>query len=220
MPTRCFEPQPPEFHLVRQIPAAGPRRTTQSTLRSSVSQAISQTATLRDDGVPDEACLMTRDAGSNAEETGQRYTEAPTDLEGLKARMFHQPVPERLLAHLRNRYGIDAVAATQVSVHRADVFRIDRADGDAVSDFEGSSVLVTEFIHGERIPPFTDNMTVMADLLGRLHALPLDDTVTRPGGAQGIDPSHEGSPRQDLLAALALLDAVDTRVAPEARDRF
>jgi len=185
---------------------------------------------------------MTRDAGFNAEETGQRYTEAPTDLEGLEARMFHQPVPERLLAHLRNRYGIDGVAATQVSVHRADVFRIDRVDGDpwiarafpparpragaegdatilrflarqdypaerlavddAVSDFEGSSVLVTEFIHGERIPPFTDNMTVMADLLGRLHALPLDDTVTRPGGAQGVDPSREGSPRQDLLAAL------------------
>jgi hypothetical protein len=200
---------------------------------------------------------MTRDAGSNADETGQRYTEAPTDLE---ARMFHQPVPERLLAHLRNRYGIDAVAATQVSVHRADVFRIDRADADAwiarafpparpragaegdatilrflarrdypaerlavddaVSDFEGSSVLVTEFIHGERIPPFTDNMTVMADLLGWLHALPLDDTVTRPGGAQGVDPSREGSPRQDLLAALALLDAVDTKVSPEARDQF
>ena len=91
---------------------------------------------------------------------------------------------------------------------------------DAVSDFEGSSVLVTQFIHGEHIPPFTDNMTVMADLLGRLHALPLDDTVSRPGGAQGIDPSREGSPRQDLLAALALLDAVDTKVAPEGRDQF
>jgi Ser/Thr protein kinase RdoA (MazF antagonist) len=174
--------------------------------------------------------------------------------------MFHQPVAERLLAHLRSRYGIDAVAATQVSIHRTDVFRIDRADGDpwiarafpparprasaegdatilrflarhdypaerlavddAVSDFEGSSVLVTEFIQGEHIPPFTDNMTVMADLLGRLHALPLDDTVSRPGGAQGIDPSREGSPCQDLLAALALLDAADPQVSPEGRDRF
>ena len=209
---------------------------------------------------------MTRDSGfkkvvrRHAEETGQRYTEALTDLEGLEARMFHQPVSERLLAHLRDRHGVDAVAATQVSVHRADVFRIDKTDGDpwiarafpparpragaegdaailrflarhdypaerlavddAVSDFEGSSVLVTQFIHGEHIPPFTDNMTVMADLLGRLHALPLDDTVSRPGGAQGIDPSREGSPRQDLLAALALLDAVDTKVAPEGRDQF
>jgi len=79
---------------------------------------------------------MTRNAGfkkvvrRHAEKTGQRYTEAVTDLEGLEARMFDQPVAARLLAHLRNRYGIDAVAATQASVHRADVFRIDRADGD------------------------------------------------------------------------------------------
>jgi len=209
---------------------------------------------------------MTRDGSfkkvvrRHAEETGQRYSEALTDLEGLEGRMFHQPVADRVLAHLRHRYGIDALAATQVSVHRADVFRIDRADAepwivrafpparpragaegdaailrflanhdypaerlavdDAVSDFEGSSVLVTQFIRGEHIPPFTDNMTVMADLLGRLHALPLDDTFTRPGGAHGIDPSREGSPRQDLLAALALLDAVDTKVPPEGRGQF
>ena len=196
----------------------------------------------------------------HAQETGQRYTEALTDLEGLESRMFHQPAGERLVTHLRDRYGIDAVSATQVSVHRADVFRVDRNDGDpwiarafpparpragaegdaaimrflarhdypaervavydAVSDFEGASVLVTEFIHGEHIPPFTDNMTVMADLLGRLHALPLDDTITRPGGAQGIDPSREGGPRQDLLAALVLLDAVDTKVPAEGRDQF
>lgn len=209
---------------------------------------------------------MTRDSSfkkvvrRHAEETGQRYTQALTDLEGLEARMFHQPGPERLVAHLQRRYGIGAVTATQVSVHRADVFRIDRTDGDpwiarafppsrprvgaegdaailrflarhdypaerlavddAVSDLEGSSVLVTRFIPGEHIPPFTDNMTVMADLLGRLHALPLDDTVSRPGGAQGLDPSREGSPRQDLLAALALLDAVATKVSPEGRDQF
>ena len=196
----------------------------------------------------------------HAEHTGQRYTQALTDLEGLEARMFHQPVAERLLEHLRQHHGIDAVGATQVSVHRADVFRIDRNDGDpwiarsfpparprvgaegdaailrflarhdypaerlavddAVSDFEGSSVLVTELIPGEHLAPFTDNMTVMADLLGRLHALPLDDTVTRPGGAQGLDPSREGSPRQDLLAALVLLDNVATKVPADGRERF
>ncbi len=209
---------------------------------------------------------MTRDGSfkkvvrRHAEQTGQRYTEALTDLEGLEDRMFHQPAAVRLLDHLRSRYGIDAVAANQVSMHRADVFRVDRNDGDpwiarafpparpragaegdaailrflarhdypaerlavddAVSNFEGSSVLVTEFIHGEHIPPFTDNMTVMADLLGRLHGLPLDDTVARPGGAHGIDPSREGGPRQDLLAALALLDAVDTKVPVDGRDQF
>lgn len=209
---------------------------------------------------------MTRDGNfkkvvrRHAAQTGQRYTEALTDLEDLETRMFHQPVGERLLTHLRGRYGIDAVAATQVSVHRADVFRIDRSDGvrwiarafaparpragaegdaaimrflarhdypaervavdEPVSDFEGSTVLVTEFIVGEHIPPFTDNMTVMADLLGRLHALPLDETVTRPGGAQGIDPSREGSPRQDRLAALACLDAVAIQVPSVGRDEF
>ena len=79
---------------------------------------------------------MTRDASfkkvvrRHAGETGQRYTEALTDLEGLGARMQHEPVPERLLAHLRDRYGIDPVAATKLSVHKTYVFRIDRRDGD------------------------------------------------------------------------------------------
>jgi hypothetical protein len=37
-----------------------------------------------------------------AAETGQRYTEALTDLQGLGARMSFEPVPERLLALLRS----------------------------------------------------------------------------------------------------------------------
>src|ERR1700677_4976776 len=78
---------------------------------------------------------MTKDASCkkvvrrHAEETGQRYTEALTDLEGLGARMHHEPVAGLLLAHLRDRYGIDAVAATKLSVHKSYVFRIDRNDG-------------------------------------------------------------------------------------------
>src|SRR5271156_6675307 len=78
---------------------------------------------------------MTRDASfkkvvrRHAEETGQRYTEALTDIEGLGARMHHEPVAERLLEHLRDRYGIDPVAATKLSVHKSYVFRIDRNDG-------------------------------------------------------------------------------------------
>jgi hypothetical protein len=64
---------------------------------------------------------MTKDASfkkvvrRHAEETGQRYTEALTDLKGLGARMHHVPVPEQLLAHLRDRYGIDPVAATRLT---------------------------------------------------------------------------------------------------------
>ena len=44
--------------------------------------------------------------------------------------MFHQPVGERLVTHLRDHYGIDAVAATKASQHHDHVFRVDRRDGD------------------------------------------------------------------------------------------
>lgn len=209
---------------------------------------------------------MTKDASfkkvvrRHAEQTGQRYTEALIDLEGLGARMSHEPVAERLLDHLRDQYRIDAVAATKISVHNTYVFRIDRNDGDPwvarafpparpragvegdaailrfleqqnypaerlavdapVSDFDGSAVLVTRFVKGEPLPDGSVKMGMMADLLGRLHALPLDESVCRPGGASGEDPSREGSPRQDLLAALSFLDAVDTKVAAADRASF
>ena len=196
----------------------------------------------------------------HAEETGQRYTEALTDLEGLAARMDHEPVAERLSAHLRDRYGIDPVVATKLSVHKTYVFRVDRSDGepwvarafpparphsgvegdaailrflerqgypaerlaaqDGVSDFDGSAVLVTRFVEGARLPDGAEKFAMMGELLGRLHALPYDDSVSRPGGASGEDPSREGAPRQDLLAALSFLDAVDTKVAPAERERF
>jgi Ser/Thr protein kinase RdoA (MazF antagonist) len=196
----------------------------------------------------------------HAEETGQRYTEALAALEGLGARMNHEPVPERLVAHLRNRYGIDAVAATRLSLHKTYVFRIDRTGGhpwvarafpparpragvegdaailrflerqgypaerlavdDAVSDLDGSSVLVTRFVDGDQLPDGAVKFAMMGGLLGRLHALPGDDSVNRPGGASGEDPSREGTPRQDLFAALAFLDAVDTKVPADERERF
>jgi Ser/Thr protein kinase RdoA (MazF antagonist) len=199
---------------------------------------------------------MTKDASfkkvvrRHAEETGQRYTEALTDLEGLGARMHHEPAAERLLAHLRDRYGIDPVAATKLSVHKTYVFRIDRKDGspwvarafpparpragvegdaailgflerqdypaerlaadDAVSDLDGSAVLVTRFVDGGELPGGAAKFAMMGELLGRLHALPYDDSVSR----------REGTPRQDLLAALSFLDAVDTKVAAAERERF
>jgi Ser/Thr protein kinase RdoA (MazF antagonist) len=209
---------------------------------------------------------MTKDARfkkavrRHAADTGQRYTEALTDLEGLGARMDHVPVAERLLAHLRDRYGIDPVAATRLSLHKTYVFRIDRTDGDpwvarafpparprsgaegdaailrflerqnypaerpaiddAVSDLDGGAVLVTRFVEAGRLPDGAKKFAVLGDLLGRLHALPYDDSAARPGGASGEDPSREGDPRQDLLAALAFLDAVDTKVPAADRERF
>jgi Ser/Thr protein kinase RdoA (MazF antagonist) len=209
---------------------------------------------------------MTKDASfkkvvrRHAEETGQRYTEARADIEGLGARMDHEPAAERLLVHLRDRYGIDPVAATKLSVHKTYVFRIDRKDGspwvarafpparpragaegdaailrflerqhypaerlaadDAVSEFDGSAVLVTRFVEGAPLPEGAAKFAMMGELLGRLHALPDDDSSGRPGGASGEDPSREGTPRQDLLAALSFLDAVDTKVAAGERERF
>jgi Ser/Thr protein kinase RdoA (MazF antagonist) len=209
---------------------------------------------------------MTKDASfkkvvrRHAEETGQRYTQALTDLEGLGARMHHEPAPERLLAHLRDRYGIDPVAATKLSVHKTYVFRIDRNDGrpwvarafpparpragvegdaailrflerqdypaerlaadDAVSDFDGGAVLVTRFADGVQLPESAAKFAMMGELLGRLHALSYDESSARPGGASGEDPSREGTPRQDLLAALSFLDAVDTKVPAAGRERF
>ncbi|MGH2896830.1 MAG: phosphotransferase enzyme family protein, partial [Solirubrobacteraceae bacterium] len=196
----------------------------------------------------------------HAEETGQRYTEALSDLEGLGARMDHAPAADRLLAHLGDRYGVDAVAATRLSVHKTYVFRVDRKDGEPwvarafpparprvgvegdaailrflerhgypserlavenpVSDFDGCPVLVTRFVKGSQLPDGAEKLAMMGDLLGRLHALPYDDSVSRPGGASGEDPSREGAPRQDLLAALAFLDAVDTKVPADERERF
>lgn len=196
----------------------------------------------------------------HAEETGQRYTEALIDLEGLEARMDHEPVGEQLVAHLRDHYGIDAVGATKLSVHNTYVFRVDRKDGepwvarafppgrpragvegdaailrflerqgypaerlavdDAVSDFGESSVLVTRFIESVPLPASAEKIGIMGDLLGRLHALPFDESASRPGGASGEDPSREGTPRQDLLAALAFLDVVATKVPATHRDEF
>ena len=208
---------------------------------------------------------MTKDSGfkkvvrRHAAETGQRYTEARAQLEQLEARMEHAPIAERLVAHLRDSYGIDAVAATPISQHVDYVLRVDREDGDPwvarafpparprvgadedaailrflqrhdypaerlaaddpVTELDGSAVLVTEFVANRSLP--ADSWaTIMGDLLGRLHALPVDSSVDRPGGAEGGDPSREGSPRQDLLAALAFLDSVDTKVTGPDREQF
>jgi Ser/Thr protein kinase RdoA (MazF antagonist) len=196
----------------------------------------------------------------HAEETGQRYTEALTDLENIETRIFHEPVAARLIAHLRARYDIDAVTATKTSQHNDHVFRIDIRDGDpwiarvfpparsraavegdaailrflerqnfpaerlalddAVSEFDTASVLVTQFITGEPLPDGSEKLEMMGDLLGRLHTLTPDASVTRPGGAGGDDPKRAGSPRQDLLAALSFLDAVSTKVSTSHRERF
>lgn len=195
-----------------------------------------------------------------AKETGQRYTEARSDLEGLDSRVFHKTTGERVVAHLVGHYGIDAVGATKAGLHSELVFRIDQRDAepwiarvfpparsnarveddaailrflarsefpaerlavdDAVSEFDGQRVLVTRCVHGGEAPTGSEVFAMQGDLLGRMHALTLDESVGRAGGAFGHDPAREGSPRQDLIAALSFLDAIDAQVAAPHRERF
>ena len=79
---------------------------------------------------------------------------------------------------------------------------------------------MTRFVDGVQLPDGAAKFAMMGELLGRLHALPYDESAGRPGGASGEDPSREGTPRQDLLAALSFLDAVDTKVPAAERERF
>jgi Ser/Thr protein kinase RdoA (MazF antagonist) len=89
-----------------------------------------------------------------------------------------------------------------------------------VSGFGERSVLVTRFVEGQPLPGGAAKFAMMGELLGRLHALPAADAASRPGGASGEDPRHEGAPRHDLLAGLSFLDAVDAKVAAADRERF
>jgi Ser/Thr protein kinase RdoA (MazF antagonist) len=61
----------------------------------------------------------------HAQETGQNYTEALTNLEGIQERLFHEPAADHLIEHLQNRYNIEITAATKTSQHNDHVFRID-----------------------------------------------------------------------------------------------
>ena len=66
----------------------------------------------------------------HAAETGQRYTTALANLEGVQERLFHQPSTERLVAHLGDRYGVKATVATKISQHNDHVFRVEVTGAD------------------------------------------------------------------------------------------
>ena len=130
------------------------------------------------------------------------------------------PWVARAFPPARPRAGVEGDAAILRFLEGQDYPAERLAVDDAVSDFDGDAVLVTQFVEGDPLPAGVAKFAMMGDLLGRLHALPSDDSVSRPGGASGEDPSREGTPRQDLLAALSFLDAINTRVAPGERERF
>jgi len=100
------------------------------------------------------------------------------------------------------------------------------AHDEPVSVLDGSGVIVTEFVEGH---PTADGRVEspvvqyeLADLLGRLHALPAaDGAIARDGGSYEHDGGFFfGRPKQDLAAAMSTLVSVEDAVAPEGRERF
>lgn len=101
-------------------------------------------------------------------------------------------------------------------------FRAERcATHEPVCSYDGQSLMVTEFVPGS--PAGTDPRTLhgLADMLGRLHALPIDRyAAPRDGGAFGHDPLHRGKPRSDLTAAMTFLMSIEQKVPPSSRQLF
>lgn len=112
----------------------------------------------------------------------------------------------------------------------ADVLRFLAAQGfpaerlahpEPVSVFNGSGVIVTEFIEGGR-PDEPEIQYELGSLLGRLHSLPAaDGALARPGGSDESGGGlHVGRPKEDLAAAMGFLVGVEDDVAPEGREDF
>ena len=124
----------------------------------------------------------------------------------------------------RPRAGVEGDAAILRCLERHDYPAERLAVDEAVSDFDGSDGAGHPIHRWPYAPDGTnqaaEQFAIMGDLHGRLHALPLEASVSRPGGAAGQDPSREGTPRQDLLAGLAFLAAVDNKVTGADRERF
>ncbi|MFB6722970.1 phosphotransferase enzyme family protein [Kribbella sp. NPDC056345] len=91
-----------------------------------------------------------------------------------------------------------------------------------VSVFEGSGVIVTQYVEGGRPAQSPAVLHELASLLGRLHSLPAaGGAVARDGGAEEHDGAFfAGRPKQDLAAAMSFLVSVEDAVAPEGRELF
>lgn len=89
------------------------------------------------------------------------------------------------------------------------------AHPEAVSMLAGQPLLVTEFLPGEnrRNDETEATMHALGDLLGRLHALPLDDGACgRPAGAWHHLSPNGGTRRDDIRVLLPLLHDARTRL--------
>ncbi|CAN5405503.1 hypothetical protein BH18ACT1_BH18ACT1_09310 [soil metagenome] len=94
------------------------------------------------------------------------------------------------------------------------------AHESAVSMMGDRAVLVTEYLEGAEPDGSAHTQGALAGLLGRMATMPSDHGApARAAGAWGGDPEHEGRPREDIVAALEILDEIEGRVpaAYEAR---
>lgn len=84
---------------------------------------------------------------------------------------------------------------------------------EPVSMLAGQPVLLTTFVRGKPSAITVEHERDLADLLGRLHALPVPDVLrSHPGGALHHDPLREGPPVQDLEAALSFLATAESLI--------
>jgi Phosphotransferase enzyme family len=95
------------------------------------------------------------------------------------------------------------------------------ATQEPVSVFNGSGVIVTEFVEGGR-PDASAIQHELGSLLGRLHRLPAaGGAVARAGGSdESGGGQHVGRPKEDLAAAMSFLVSVEGAVAPDGREAF
>ena len=95
------------------------------------------------------------------------------------------------------------------------------AHDEPVTVLEGWAVMVTEYVSGEQPPPSPATSGRLGDLLGRLHALPLEDgAMSREGGAFGHEPAYVGRPAADVAAAMSFLRSIESGVDPKGRGKY
>jgi Ser/Thr protein kinase RdoA (MazF antagonist) len=97
------------------------------------------------------------------------------------------------------------------------------AHDEPVSELDGQGVLVTEWIRGANARNDVSGATLsdLGELLGRVHALPIDGVaMSRRGGSWHHLAAGGGGRDADIAALEPLLAAASSRVAPDDREIF
>jgi Ser/Thr protein kinase RdoA (MazF antagonist) len=92
------------------------------------------------------------------------------------------------------------------------------ANSNPVSEPRARGVLVTEYVEGIVAEKNKSTLRAFGELMGRLNALPSGSSdIVREAGALHHYAMNEGSPRNELDAALSWLDDVEDRVPSQNR---